>query len=133
MIVRLKMPFRFAGLIREKEVPFLFKIMTLEMVCEQLGIDIDELDEKSKVSNYDLSLSIVWNGYLAACKEIYKKPRYKFSHAVIWHEYMSQETRDLYIREIQELTGKVTEKKGKSKAVKKKSASANSGPLLSES
>jgi len=132
MIVRLKMPFRFAGLIREKEVPFLFKIMTLEMVCEQLGIDIGELDEKSKVSNYDLSLSIVWNGYLAACKEIYKKPRYKFSHAVVWHEYMSQEARDQYIKEIQELTGKMTEKAGKTK-VKKKSVSASSGPLPSES
>jgi len=126
------MPFRFGGLIREKEVPFLFKIMTLEMVCEHLGVDIGDLDGK-KVSNYDLSLSIVWNGYLAACKEMYKKPKYKFTHAVVWHEYMSQEARDQYIKEIQELTGKVTDQTKKSKVVKKKSVSANSGPLPSES
>jgi len=133
MIVRLKMPFRFAGLILEKEVPFLFKIMTLEMVCEHLGVDIGELDEKSKVSNYDLSLSIVWNGYLAACKEMYKKPKYKFSHVKLWYDYMSQETREIYIKEMQGLVGKMADQTKKSKVVKKKSASVSSGPLPSES
>jgi tRNA G10 N-methylase Trm11 len=114
-IVYLKMPFKVAGILfREKEVPFMFKIMTLEMVCEHLEISLQELFSKKDINNYDLSLSIVWNGYLAACMELYKEtkhkyyrtPKYSFTNAVIWHEHMSQDARDKYVKELQEMLGK---------------------------
>jgi len=113
MIVKLKMPFKYGPFLRDKEVPFLFKIMTLEMICEQLNVEFGEMFDNKKVKIYDLSLSIIWNGYLAACKEQYKKPKYKFEHAIIWHENMSQKTRDNYLKQVVDLLGRLKANKTK--------------------
>lgn len=118
-IVKIKMPFRTGFIFREKEVPFLFKIMTLEMVCDYLGIEFGEVNLKG-ISEEDISRSFIWNAYLAACKESYKKPRYKESHARTWVEYMSKESREKYLKEMQSLLGKHDKKEKGSDEIKKK-------------
>ena len=117
-IVKIKMPFRTGFIFREKEVPFLFKVMTLEMVCDFLGVEFGEIDSKG-LNEEDVSRAFIWNAYLAACKELYKKPKYTIHHAFNWIEYMSKESRELYLKEMQSLLGKLN-KKSKQEEVKKK-------------
>lgn len=121
-IVKIKMPFKRGFIFREKEVPFLFRIMTLEMVCDYLNIDFlgAEFGEMfKKHSEEDISRAFVWNAYLAACKEMYKKPKYTIHHAFSWIEYMSKESREAYLKEMQNLLGKLDKSK-RDDEVKKK-------------
>lgn len=113
------MPFRTGFIFREKEVPFLFKIMTLEMVCEYLGIEFGNM-YSSGHSEEDISRALIWNAYIAACKELYKKPKYKESHAHTWVGYMSKDSRELYLKEMQSLLGRLDKKEKGSDEVKKK-------------
>jgi len=117
-IVKIKMPFRTGFIFREKEVPFFFKIMTLEMVCDFLGIEFGEVKFEG-ISEEDISRAFIWNAYLAACKELYKKPKYTIHQSFNWIEYMSKESRELYLKEMQTLLGR-NNKKEKSEEVKKK-------------
>jgi len=103
-IVRLRMPFKKGWLFREKEVPFLFKIMTLEMTCDHLGVEFGQLFSTSKDAT-DVYRSIIWNGYLAACMTLYRKPKYAQTHAFIWSEYMSSKTKEKFMDEIKKLMG----------------------------
>jgi len=123
-IIKLRMPFKYGPFLREKEVPFLFKIMTLEMICEQLGVEFGEMFDTKKIQMNDLMISIIWNGYLSACKELYKKPKYNYQHVIIWHENMNQKIRDQYMAQVIELFGSLkgtkTSKTKMTQAEKKK-------------
>ena len=116
-IVKIKMPFKRGFIFREKEVPFLFRIMTLEMVCDYLKVDFGEIFSGN--SEEDVSRAFVWNAYLAACKEMYKKPKYTIHHAFSWIEYMNKESREAYLKEMQNLLGKLDKSK-RDDEVKKK-------------
>jgi hypothetical protein len=106
-ILMVQMPFKKFGLMYEKNVPFLFRIMTLELTSDELGLDFFDLFDKKNVGTYDVSLSILWQAYLSACMVLKKKPKYKHSNAVVWHEYMSVKSRDLYLKGVTELLGKL--------------------------
>jgi hypothetical protein len=103
-IVKLKMPFKHGIIFREKEVPFLFKIMTLEMTCDLLGVDWGDIFSKVD-SESDVYSSLIYCGYLASCRELYKKPKYSETQAIFWSEYMSAATRKKLLEEIMKLLG----------------------------
>lgn len=98
----LKMPFKTGIIFREKRVPFLFKIMTLEMTCDHLGQDFGDLFSKDN-SEADIYGSLIYNGYLAACMVLFKRPRYSEAQALYWAEYMSGETRKALVAEVTKL------------------------------
>jgi hypothetical protein len=107
-IVKLRMPFKYGIIFREKEVPFLFKIMTLEMTCDLLGVDWGDIFSKVN-SESDIYSSLIYCGYLAACKETYKKPKYSETQAIFWSEYMSAATRKDLLAEVTKLLGYLRE------------------------
>ena len=101
-VVLLKMPFKRGIMFHEKKVPFLFRIMTLEMTCNDLGVELGDMFSEKNVP-IDIYQSLLWNGYLTACMVRFKKPRYPKMRAFYWAEYMSAETRTLLSEEIKKL------------------------------
>jgi len=100
--VELKMPFKYGFIFREKKIPFLFKIMTLEMTCDHMGVEFGEMFAKNK-AEADIYQSLIWNGYLAACMVLHKKPRYDELQSHFWAEYMSADTRKALVAEVTKL------------------------------
>jgi hypothetical protein len=103
-IVWLRMPFKYGIIFREKNVPFLFKIMTLEMTCDDLGVEFGDLFSKDN-AEVDIYASILFNGYLAACKELYKKPKYSEAQGMFWAEHMAQSSRNEFMEGMKKLLG----------------------------
>jgi hypothetical protein len=121
-IIYLKMPFKKSIIFREKDVPFLFRIVTLEMTCDDLGIEFGQMFDKQN-TEYDVFSALVWNAYLAACQKLYKKPRYTPMQGLIWIEYMSAEARQKLLDEVRTLLGnlkKAGEEIDKNEKLKKK-------------
>jgi hypothetical protein len=118
-ITMLRVPFKRGIIFREKNVPFLFKIMTLEMISDSLGQEFGEIFSK-KNADTDVYEAIIWNGYLAACKETYKKPKYNEIQAHYWANYMSAETRQILVEEVKKLMGFLVGDKAGSEELKKK-------------
>jgi hypothetical protein len=114
-IIYVKMPFRRGHWITEKNIPFLFKIMTLEMVADYLKIPMEDLLKEEHATKENMPLAMIWCGYLAACKELYKKPKYKESDAVKWNDFMLKPSREAIMKDISLLLGGFTEKKDKQK------------------
>ena len=117
-VVEIKMPFRKGIFFREKEVPFLFKIMTLEIACDDLGKDFGELFSEG-TTDVQLYAALVWAGYIAACREAYRKPRHTRKQADFWAEFMSASSRALFMEEVKAMMGRLKESGDKS-GVKKK-------------
>jgi len=119
-IVKIKMPLRRGHWVIEKEVPFLFKIMTLEMIADYLKIPMEDLFKEENLRSEKMPLALVWCGYLAACKESYRKPKYKEIEAVKWNEYMPKGSRDLLTKAMGELLGNLPGKKQEGDTSEKK-------------
>ena len=100
----------------EKDVPIVLKIGTLEDVCKAFGIEFWQISEKIKEEGFDFSIELLWQGYLTACKESFKKPRYKKIQAIIWYEHLSQSAQKEFSALASDLFGKVTETSTKKKA-----------------
>ena len=100
----MRLPFkrRFGLGYKEKEIPILFNIGTLEAACKMLGIELYQIKDQAKEKEYDFILALLYQGYITACKEQYRKPKYKFHHAVVWKEYISATSQE-------ELKGMITE------------------------
>lgn len=113
-ILWLKMPVRTGRWVIERDVPFLFKIMTLELIAEDLKLPLEDIFKENVIKSEDMTLAIVWCGYLAACKELYKKPKYKRSNAERWNEFMPKSTRDKMMVDVGILLASLT-KDGKGK------------------
>lgn len=100
----MKLPFkrRFGFGYKEKDVAIVFNIGTLEAACKMLGIELYQIKDHAKDKEYDFILALLYQGYITACKEQYRKPKYNFHHAVVWKEYMSATSQD-------ELKGMITD------------------------
>jgi hypothetical protein len=68
--------------------------MTLELIADYLKIPLERIFEEDTVRSEKMNLAMVWCGYLAACKELYRKPKYKEAQAIKWNEFMPKATRD---------------------------------------
>lgn len=108
MFSKLRLPFRKMGLTVERDVDFLFNIASLESACERLGIEFYQMSE---VPQQDFILAVLFEGYLTACRYKYKKPKYNFAHAVYWMEYMNRTEMAAFTKYMQDLMGKISEKK----------------------
>jgi hypothetical protein len=82
----------------EKEVPVIFNILTLKMVCKEFGVDFKGIDEIRKKEPYEFMVELLYQGYISACKESYKKPKYGKEKAILWYEKMSQTTQDELVK-----------------------------------
>ena len=112
MYSKLKVPFKRGPFQIEKELDFLFKIGTIEAACERLGVEFWQMSE---ADSYDFTLAILFEGYLTACQRQYKKPKYNFSHAVYWMEYMSRPESVKFADFMKELMGRLRESTGTEK------------------
>ena len=86
-------------------MPFFFRIMTLEMVCDYLKISLEDLFKEDIIKGDKMPMAMIWCGYLAACKEMYQKPKFTEKDAERWLEFMPQSAREIYLGEITKLMG----------------------------
>jgi hypothetical protein len=121
-IVWLRMPFKKGFIFREKEVPFLFKIMTLEMTCDDLGVEFGGLFSRPNAEE-EVYEALIWNGYLAACKEMYKKPKYSKIQSIFWADHLSVDTRKKLVEEVRKLLGTIKDASEKMPAEEEKKKS----------
>jgi hypothetical protein len=118
MIVNINMPFRYSIFLKEKEVPFLFRIAALEIISKDiLKIEFWELFERKDFDQLDEVL--IYGAYLAACQSLYIKPKYNRDHARYWAEYMSKTSKEKFTRCLIELLGEMSPDK-EVKELKKK-------------
>jgi hypothetical protein len=114
--MKLKVPFKFGPVIMEKELDFAFKIATLELASlDVLKCDLSDMTDKEPT---ELTTAIIYSAYVQSCKDRFKKPYYKYSHAVTWVQHMSKETQQELIKAIQDMQGKM---RGQGTEDKKKS------------
>jgi hypothetical protein len=102
---------------KEKEVEIILNLGTLEAVCKALGIEFWQITDELKKNAIDFTVELLYQGYITACKERFRKPRYDKTKAIIWHEYMSQSTQKEFSEMITVLFGEITKA-----TVKKKEA-----------
>ena len=119
-MIIIRMPRIGWGKVREIDVPFLFKIMTLEMICEYLKIPLEDLFKEENISHPEMSFALLWCGYLAACKDNYMRPRYTEKDARIWNEYMKKSSRDELTKGMADLFGKLSKAESKASESQKK-------------
>ena len=101
-----------------KEVPVTFNIGTIESVCKGLGLEFWQLNDFMKKNNYDFTVELLYQGYITACKDSYKKPKYTRSHAIVWHENMSKLAQDEFLEMMKLLFGDIEKMAGTKKKVK---------------
>ena len=114
-----------------KEVPITLKIGTLEDTCNTLGIEFWQMGDYLKKENIDFITELLYQGYVTACKESFKKPKYSRIKAIIWYEHMTKEAQKEFMGLMTDLFGKL-QKSGDKKKVKAKQAGENSVVLPSE-
>jgi hypothetical protein len=99
----------------KKEVDILLNLGTLESLCKDLEIDFWQMDEYAKKDNYDFMVNLLYCGYIADCKEHYKKPKYTLTQAFIWFENMSYEAKNELNEKMVELSGEIQKMSSRSK------------------
>lgn len=115
-----------------KEVPIevLFRIGTLEDLCDDLGINFWQIKDFATKSEIDYTALLLWYGYNFACKENRQKTVYTKLDAALWNEKMSLTERKKFIEGMTELYGKMAKAYSTDKKkVVKKSVSQNSENL----
>jgi hypothetical protein len=115
----------------EKEVPVILKIGTLEDVCSDLNIEFWQISETIKKDNYDFMSTLLFQGYITACKESFKKPKYDRVKSFIWFGHLSKESEKELMSRMQTLIGDM-KKMSKPDKKKVKSHGVNSKVLPSE-
>jgi len=91
----------------EKDIPIIFNLGVLEAVAKFLEIEFYQINDISRDQSYDFIAALLYQGYIAACKDRYKKPKYSFAHAVIWKEYISQSAQKELLDMMDELWGQI--------------------------
>jgi hypothetical protein len=99
----------------EKEVPITLKIATLESLCDDNNLEFYELGDTKKISEFDFMAELLYHGYIIACKDKFKKPKYTKIQALIWNEKLSLTARNELKSMMTELTGKASKMTTKKK------------------
>jgi hypothetical protein len=100
-------PFKKLPFLTEREADVILDLGVLEDVCAELGIEFWEIKSFMEKNDYDFSSLLLWHGYLDACKEQYKRPKFTKEQSLIWYEFLSKPERDKFIKMITELFGKI--------------------------
>ena len=101
----------------EKDVPIRLNIGTLEAVCKALKIEFWQIGETIKKNNFDFMVQLLYQGYITACKESYKKPKHTESQAILWNEHISKESQKEFIEMVNVLFGEIEKMTGAKKKV----------------
>jgi len=103
--MRIKVPFKFWGVIFEKEIDFLFRIATLESAClDILKCELHELDGQDPNR---MQVAVLYSAYSLACEKGRKIKKYGLKEASYWAEHMSKTSHDQFLKAIHELLGKM--------------------------
>lgn len=104
----------------EKEVEIVLNIGTLEAVCKALNIEFWQITDEVKKNNFDFTVELLYQGYLTACKEKFKKPKYDRIKAILWNENMSKEASKEFMDKMTNLFGEISKvnKTTKKKVIK---------------
>lgn len=97
-----------------------FKIGTLEDIHTSEGLEFQQIIDMIKKDTTRFMVLMLYHGYITACKESYKKPRYSEVHAAYWYENLSQKARKEFGEKMVILTGEVSQMTGKKKEQKVK-------------
>jgi len=103
----MRLTFRRYGLFIEKEVDVLITLGTLEAVCDAFDIPLFQIRDEIKKNSIDFTIELLYQGYITACKENYRKPKYGYEKAVIWYEHMSQQAQKEFAGLISNMFGKL--------------------------
>lgn len=88
--MRLTFKRRFGFGFTERDVPITLNLGTLDAVCKALNIiGFRQISDIVKKNNFDFTVELLYQGYLTACKEKFRKPKYDREKAVLWYEHMS--------------------------------------------
>jgi hypothetical protein len=113
-MIKIRVPFKFGRFLFEKDVDFLFRIATLESAS--LDILKCELWEIESQNSESIHVAILYSAYCLACEKKRRRKYFQIDHAKYWVEHMSKSSREVFIKSVQELIGKmnkVSEKKKK--------------------
>jgi hypothetical protein len=116
----------------EREVPITLKIGTLEDVGKSFDIEFWQIGEVMKKESFDFMVELLYQGYLTACKESFKKPKYTRLNAIIWQEHLSVKSQNELYALLQELLGRLKKTNIKKKEQKVEQPGENSEVLQSE-
>jgi hypothetical protein len=92
----------------ERDTPITLNLGTLEAVCKSFNIEFWQMAETFKKNDFDFIVEILYQGYISACKDRYKRPKYKLSDAATWKEYMSQSAQKEFADLMTDLFGNLT-------------------------
>lgn len=109
----MKVPFKIGVIHIERDVNFIFGLDSLEIATNE--ILKCELGDVSKQEPYRLNVAILYAAYLSACRKAYKKPKYNEAHAAFWIQYMSEDSKKEFGRQLTELFGKAKGSGGEKK------------------
>ena len=104
----------------EKDVDVLLNIGTLEAVCKSLDIEFWQIADEVKKNNFDFTVELLYQGYITACKDQYKKPKYDKTKAILWNDNMSKSAQKEFMEKMTDLFGEITKMSCKKKVVQKK-------------
>lgn len=102
----------------EKEVEITLKIATFEAMGEALNMEFGGLGNYAKTNPFDFRSELLYQGYIIACKDRYKKPKYDRAKAILWNDHLSKAAQDELSVKITELFGKIEKITGVKKKVK---------------
>ncbi len=104
----------------EKEVNVTLNIGTLEAVCKALEIEFWQITDEVKKNNFDFTVELLYQGYITACKEKFRKPKYDRAKAILWHEHMSKAAQKEFMEKMTELFGAIAKMGKPDRSLKKK-------------
>jgi hypothetical protein len=102
----------------EKEIEITLNLGTLEAVCKSLGIEFWQISDEIKKNNFDFTVELLYQGYITACKDRYKKPKYGYEKAIIWNENLSKSAQKEFLDKMTALFGEITKMAGSKKKAK---------------
>ena len=106
-------PFKIGSVHIERDIKFIFGLDALEIATNE--ILKCELSEVAKQDTYKVNVAILFAAYLSACRKNYKKPKYNEGHAAFWMQYMCEDTKKEFNRQLLELFGKLKGEEEKKK------------------
>jgi len=99
----------------EKEIPVTLSLGVLEAVAKSFKVEFYQLIDVMTNNNQDFVVELLFQGYIMACKDRYKRPKYTRNYAIVWSEYMSKSSTNELLQMMEKLFGEITKATVKSK------------------
>jgi hypothetical protein len=83
-----------------KEVEITLNLAAIESACKELNIELWQMPDYARKNAFDYMTELLYAGYIIACKDRYKKPKWSKINAIFWNEQMSITARDEFTEKI---------------------------------